>query len=81
MCAEHTHTRSFLVPVVQWIKQLRPKEKLCVRVAAGAPQSHTRYKKRSIFGALFVWLHSDWLYKLTFIIGYNRLVKVNRSIT
>ena len=35
--AEHMHTRSSFAPVVQWIKQLRPKEKLCVRVAAGAP--------------------------------------------
>jgi hypothetical protein len=31
-------THLSLAPVVQWIKQLRPKEKLAVRVRSGAPQ-------------------------------------------
>jgi hypothetical protein len=33
-------TLSSFAPVVQWIKQLRPKEKLHVRVVAGAPKTH-----------------------------------------
>ena len=39
---EHISSASFLAPVVQWIKQLRPKEKLCVRITAGAPSNMTK---------------------------------------
>jgi hypothetical protein len=34
---KHILCYSFLAPIVQWIKQLRPKEKLYVRIVVGAP--------------------------------------------
>ncbi len=52
---------SSFAPIVQWIKQLRPKEKLYVRIVVGAPQS-----------IMAILLQDGYFYSL-FIVGLLQL--------